>query len=446
MTVVYRLYHNTSFVDLVGGAAKSTVDDYSAYPAGPYVVETFTLLVTAASRALVRTALNDVVEMLEKAKLYHATRLEQYPVYLRWYTDGEAAKQALVYDYALQPAARIGITPDLDVGDGLNALWSLAITRDREWESADDNPTSVASTEEVENAGVALDLTAITGGTANGRMTRLILGGGSEAFNKFWIGIHRLRLGQADEIAAVDLTDAYTSADTTIDAETGSVNGDRATVTFSAHPDWKARAYGVLPTGGATSYHWVGRWLVLARARQSGSTDVMIRVSVSANDLYLYGEQPTLLHQGPPAVVNRTEHHLYELGEIQLPPFGLGTSDDLSMIRLNLEARRISGPGQLYVDCFILIPAEHMVAVTGVVVEEEEQLYVDTDASGSVIAVVKGATGATVGIGAATVRNWRWPKEGGAVVAAFERSTGHVIADTVEVSISQRKRWLGYRE
>jgi hypothetical protein len=451
MALIYRLedYTPAVTVDLIGGDGKADKLTWRSFDAGDgRITEVFVLSVGATTRAGVRSALNSVVTILERARQFHRDPVQnvENSIWLHFATDGESAKRALIYDYALEPLSPYGITPALDVGDGRFAQWQLAITRDAEWESVAAN---VVNSFTISANGGDQNLTAEADGQADQRVSLFTLASPSATFNKFWFGFHRLRDGAATDLSGVvDITGAYSSSDTTIAAETGSVNGDSAQTTFSAWPDWKARAYAVLATAPDYGEHYIGRWLVLLRAKTDSATACMVRASISAGDMYLYGQTPIALTQGPEVYLSSTEYHLYEMGEFQIPPYGRFTGQQgIFGMRLNVEARRAVGTGKLYADAIILIPADHLLAASSVEVATGKALEVVTgpDFKESAVAKVT-ATQVREAVAKLTTNNWRFPKEGAVLVAAFERSSGHVITDTGSVTMTLVPRWIGYHD
>lgn len=463
MALTFRLEDNlaTETVDLISDSVRLVKDGWTSYPEGGFVTETFTLRVKGANRAAARAALNGVITRLEEARRFHATGIDADSIWLRHVTDGETAKRALIYDYSLTPLSRGGITQSLDLNDGTISFWQLAITRDREWEAVTD--TTVTTTD-ISGMGGKWDLTATTGGHVDGRITSLKLSDFAGGTNKIWCGIHNPRIGvefDNDRWSPVlNLDDIYTGSDTTVVSSGGGLSGNVVETTFATVPDWAFRAYSLLhdnsPSDVAHARSNIGRWLVLLRARVESATEVMVRATLSGGEA---DYTTTRLNQGPPVFISHTFDRLYEMGEIQLPMWGWRASsfpETMKQVRLNLEARRVSGTGKLIADAFILIPAEHMFVWTGATVDTAASgdvgAYVETQEDGRIVGVVVSGSepSETVeSIAAVTARDWRFPKEGGVLVIAMERSANGgstVLTDTCDLSLTMRERWLGYAD
>jgi hypothetical protein len=142
------------------------------------------------------------------------------------------------------------------------------------------------------------------------------------------------------------------------------------------------------------------------------------------------------------------------MGEIQLPLYGNRTHsflETMTLIRLNLEARAVSGSGSLMADAFVMIPAEHlMVWNDATIAASDEGGYVETQEDGRVVGVVVRGTSPDETVdefAAVTTHNWRFPKGGGVFIIAAQRVGGtSVVTDQIDVSLIMRKRWLGYAD
>ena len=210
-----------------------------------------------------------------------------------------------------------------------------------------------------------------------------------------------------------------------------------------------------LLSGKSSSWHYYrGRYLVLFRTKVSdSSTTCSVRVSTSFFAPAL--SEPILL--GQTTYISSDEWHLYELGEIDIPPGRVHSLLDLDEFRINIEAGRIAGAGNLHADCFILVPSHHLFTWIGAScgatsalpspITEAKVFCFPNLALEAYAADMNGTIrmGTVIALATPGGKNWRWPIDGGFVVVAAERADGQVVTDEIQLEIEVYRRWTTYR-
>ena len=411
------------------------------------------LLVAKDTAANIRDTVNDLEDMLFQANLFIRDALEEESVWYRVQTDGESVKRALVYDFLLEPTDTAAFEIHLEHEA---ALYALNFTTDAAFEEAVSQYE--LSPADLSVLGGTWDLTAeITGGREDGRIA--VFSAKSRVddvdFAKMWVGIRpgRFPAGTGDFEPVFDVTD-YAVTGITSGSDTNASGGAYRNVSFSGGEALDFKFSNLL--GGKTSdwTYYRGRYLVLFRAKVSNSTTTCsVRVSTSFFEPAL--SEPILL--GQTTYISSDDWHLYELGEIDIPPGRVHSKLDLEFFRVNIEAGRIAGSGNLHADCFILIPSHHLFVWDGASFGAdtalrtpitEAKVFSFPDFALEAYAADMNGTirmGTVMALATPGGKNWRWPIDGGFVVVAAERADGHVIADEMQLDIEVYRRWTTYR-
>lgn len=187
-----------------------------------------------------------------------------------------------------------------------------------------------------------------------------------------------------------------------------------------------------------------GRFVVLLRASVSDATTACnVRLSDGMREASQWNARQRVRISG-------TAWRLYEMGVVQIPTPGhivnFNTADQIDMYTLRIEAETAAGSGNLYLDCFVLIPiAEGFVYCENAAVQyttESLPAIIQQRADGHIGAVWANTFG--------MVREIPAHVQGGPVgptyvVLAGQRSTGSVLGDDLSLSIRLHQRWRTLR-
>lgn len=200
--------------------------------------------------------------------------------------------------------------------------------------------------------------------------------------------------------------------------------------------------------------HYRGRYDVYARAKLSAAGDADIETH------YGYTGSSQLVPMGGPQKVSNTDWKLIPMGTCNFPP-GRALADVESAWRMSnlgfeIYAQKITGTISLYIDALILIPTDHKLYVDGCSICRSSYTidaaattyaYADLDVRKSeldelvVYADSQDFTGINVGL-TASAPGWIIPNDDGVLVAFFERSSIHTIADDVVVTMEYLPRYV----
>jgi hypothetical protein len=442
MALVFRIENNdqTDTVDLLANLrlVRSSFAPEAGMPEG-LVTETFEII-DQDTAANMRTADSDLEAILEKARRFHSNRNTPESIWLRWHTDGETAKRALIYEYLKRHDPTLTAEPLMEL-PSIREL--IAITRHPYFESLS---SSSSSTTGISTLGGAWNLSGtISGGTVDGRINRFTIAAGevNEEINMLWIGIT-----DGEHISGAYDPVAECGSGTDIDADT-SVVGTTMETTFTADADLIYRFSVTLEQFGSTTDEFIGRHLLLLRCKTDASTEIGIRASST------YFDSPGVAD--PKQVksityITNTAYQMLELGEFDIPgiPWRQELDDaspSLDDWRFAIEATRLSGTGKLYADALVLVPADHLFQWSSATFREaiDEIGVVHTDEDDHISAYVENALlPKIIEIPIMGARNWRYPHQGGYVVFVAQHTDGHDRTLTVDPSIEVMKRWLTY--
>lgn len=417
-------------------------------------VETM-LLVSKDTPANIRADVGTLEDVLQDAISYHVDKYRDLSYWLRWVTDGESGKRALIYDYQLNPVPDSpdlpggGITPNLE---GEASYYELAITRHAAWEeSAATIPVAGAQT--VSGNGGIWNLTATNGGRLNGRISRfycLPSSSGME-FTQFWAGMRLTRRGLSTFDPKYECEDASNRVDATDVADGSASGGDYVRVNFATDATLRPRLTFSVDQGSRDIDDMIGSYKVLLRYKTSDSTtETGVQLvstfelpSTSAAVPLPPGNYGNIVYPPP-----NTTYSLLEIGVLEVSPFPIKMAEDIGLSvggqRFSIFAERISGSGNLQLDSVILIPYEHYIAWDAGLVQYLEAAEVVTDEADRIQAF-RNSTSVVDGVAEVSKNNWVYPREGGYFVVAAQRDSEHVLADNVGLHIEVFKRWQTYR-
>jgi hypothetical protein len=191
---------------------------------------------------------------------------------------------------------------------------------------------------------------------------------------------------------------------------------------------------------------YIGRYLVLGRLRVDAPTT---QVAVQLRHGWLGFSTASVV--GTTFISGQTNWRLVELGQIQLPPTsyrdGAPTiGNGLSDYGVQIFAERLSGAGNLQLDCLILIPCETLVVADGASV----------DASGGLLAAYSGSQDGDnyavasqsnnyIGNIAYSFTDWAMPYDGALLVLAAQNPSFHALAPVLQPILNVYPRWRGLR-
>ncbi|MDD5367455.1 MAG: hypothetical protein PHQ40_00355 [Anaerolineaceae bacterium] len=403
-------------------------------------------LFSVASDANTRTSVVQLEGLFEASRRYSANPIEASPVWLTWQSEGETAKRSLVLDGTLEilPSAFSGPL----MGRGRLNL-RVAIQRQALYEAA--TPTAYTPGPLSATGGKAA--LAALGGAVEGRIASLTISSASVAagLSRIWVGLRPLRNGTTGfisvwecEAGTVNIGNPMTDSEVIDDASAS--DGHCVRVNFTM-PQlyWRNNLY--LSDIATTNLDdFVGRYLVLGRVKVDAYPT---QVALQLQHGWMGFSRGSIV--GTTYISGQTGWKLVELGQVQLPPTGYrgtgpGIGNGMGDYALKIFAERISPAGALYLDCLILVPAEHLLIVDGV--------WVDTG-GGELAAYINPTEGDQYAIGSQangilgnidfSFSNWQFPPGGALLVMAAQNATFHDLTPTLTPVFSVYPRWRGLR-
>lgn len=333
---------------------------------GKPVDEVLTLNIDETSIDDLASTIQEIDSRIEDIRRARST-IEPFGVWLRAQLHGETyARQSYVLSGKRSNQIRVSSPAMLS-----NTLmqYTLGLTRMAAWE--DNEPLTIV-------AGTAGSVSAHGGkiaysipGDLNARiaLTKIIPSDGASTFDEFWIGVKSELYGGVTPSNFVSFwgfdkrgNTGVTGDDTSASSDATAVSGVNLATTFSAAPGLAYRI--VVPANLVTANvnDQRGRYVVLLRCKSSNSSLV---VNVRAGSGYNYpGALYSFSHGELLQLSNfATGWNYYALGEFDLPPISGVYDLDMHYAAIALEAEKVSGSGNLIMDGFLLIPAEHFIHI-----------------------------------------------------------------------------------
>lgn len=303
--------------------------------------------------------------MVRRAARFVADPTEAHPVWLHAQMKGETNDaRALVRSIVYSP-----VISRFDGSTGSAGTrhfeHNIVIERNPYWEAA--TSTTVAQgTPSVLGGAYAL---GTVGGDVPARL-RLLSIAGVDTFNPatMWAGFRSsTKHGTlANFVSRWECEDGHNATDAADAADATASDGNRVTVSFATQTGWYNRLFLRMDDVTANYSDNYGRFLVLARAKLSGTgaCDIRLQQGISA---YPSAYDFAALTSGPAVEVADTSWHMYELGAITLPMPSIRVADVgyASTSALGIEARRTSGSVSLYLDCLVLVPIDEFFIKSG---------------------------------------------------------------------------------
>lgn len=406
------------------------------------VTVTMTLLFSGTESST-RTGIQALEDILEDAIEWGEDTLLSNSVWLRWITEGETAKRSLVDKYSLVPVSAGARTPHLLNRAG---AWRLALTLHRGFEAI----TALTSgpTQTTDYGGYLYFSGDLSGGTLDSRIDEMTIKPLLNSYNKMWIGLRPVIEGLSSGFngrleceAGTGITDTSSVADGTASATF------KMQTTFATDETMAYRFYMKLTdTGGVDPYNYIGRYLILMRAKVSAGT-IGVRIGTS------WGAPGVDLPQqkGEIQYLTNTSWELVPMGEISIPSGNfrqvMRDSVNLDEFALFVEAERVSGAGMLDCDIFIFMPSDHYVTWDKAAIDfpaEHGKIYTHED--GAVRGVVQSISSPKISrIPTPGSVEWQYPKEGAILVFAAQEDGNHTLS-SADITLSILKRWLSYRD
>lgn len=421
-------------------------------------VQTFSVLVRPGTGEKTTNLLAALERQLEQARDFvTAETNELNGVWIHQNTATETGgggataggRRALIYDYKLQ-ATVSDATRDPLLSHNDDWLGVLAITRGP-WESG--LATSPSFPSSVSLYGGTLSLPA--GGTLPSRLA-LFQFRPQQSLNRLWLGMrYDTSGGVFDPVislgSALDVFDI--TADCTREASTLFTFARRITFTDPSYGE--DMAYRLTALWRMDPLYVVGYHSVLLIARVTdANTVVRVRLSQSWQDpVDGAGSGITTANYLNTLVVNDTAYRVLDAGIMHfpgtLPRTAVLSQIGLSIVRINLEAERLSGTGFLWCGALIFPPAEHRLFLDNIrAVNGDDAVRIFTTEDDLVTVLSDNINTFNVNIPATSPYRWQVPRKGATMVLVGERATGfESLTDTISnVSASMFKRWQRYRD
>lgn len=276
--------------------------------------------------------------------------IERYQVWVRVQLDGETySRQAQILN--ITPPDKVKVFTPMEIGANYLGEYQIGIERTPFWEGSISTPISKAS---VNALGGKQALTAGLAGDVPARMVRFRIypTAGSSNVSAAWIGWKTSRFGTAANfVGNWKLNNGLYGLDTSAIADATAYTGFRVATTFSVDATLKMRTQ--VSVGNVSVTHpedQRGTYLVLMRAKVSDSSIIRARIAGSFGLLYpVYRSRQ---------VISGTSWQLYEMGVLKIPPSRTYTYHTLSRYMIEVDAERLSGAGELHVDCLCMIPID----------------------------------------------------------------------------------------
>jgi hypothetical protein len=484
VATVFRLadYAQTAgtIVDLHAGTLKLEAESWSSRTApmeGSYrytkfgaqpkfdhlgvMVENFGLIGDDTVANLI-TGHNNIMAVIEKARLYHEDPLQSESWWLEANANGESAKRALLYEGSLQALTGVGLDPlmatkKLRLGCSLSRhpLWES--TAKTEWSLLHDEASCIGQ----------YGKTISPGGTAPARIARLSLiidpsvEPASQFVDSLWVGIRPLYGGVTGYTgkALVMLIDGTAGTDTSLTVDDASAIGNvhKAQCAFATTTTEAKRLTMTMvqhaPVGGAYA-HMCGRYLLLLRAKTSAGT-VAVRLKFGGSTDAQFVSQT-------PVYITSTAWHWYEMGEVVIPATSLqypaadiyggisgGSVADVRNAQWEVWAERVGGICNFDFDGLVLMPCEHMAFARGGTVGQAvtgPALHVATNEADVSQGIFTDASGYPSVASTWYTRDFYIPAAGGFFVTCVDSTT--VAQDAMGTPFiygSYYPRWYNFR-
>ena len=415
-----------------------------------HTVFTFSLVAKGTHGAII-AAVRHVEEAGYRARRYWADRYETIYVYLYLQADGEATPRGgVVHSISIAPVVTNNISGLLNK-DG--SFYSLVIDAEM-WEQVPADETYMLdhsdTGEDVTGFGSINVPLAAPDNTAPARIINAWITNteSGHVISDAWVGIrpyydsynYFVALWQAEAGA---LGAGYSLA---TDANAVPASGANNSVT-GAVSDTSGIVTEVyvndIDGTDSKSVGFVGRFLVLCRCKiNANQVELIMKTGLEGSSQFAARD---------PVLITHTTFRYIPLGELQI----VNEADNIAAPTIyeafwrgfQLWARRTGAASTLVVDCFVLIPSERMVSMTGVSVPNAGRLYWRSPYRELQRKGFTRATTSAVPLAAAyTISNdWVIPEGGGQVICAFNDNATESPTQTGKLQLTFSKRYQVYR-
>ena len=437
-------------VNLLTGALKLTTDGWSTLTSEEQVWETFNC-VSIADAATLAGVLNDLDKLRERVRIYKADSTNSNPIWLIVRSEGDSGvRRALVYDIQYEIIGQYDRTPLLRA-TGNATFVTVTVLRHQYYEPA-------ASAQHTQSGigvvGGKWSIAISNDSSAQNRIEKLtVQADGASPMSRIWIGIREHNFGTTGFVPLWEAEHGVPigSTDTTEGADATASGGNKDTISFATHPEMLNRFTitwdNVATANGISSGDYsdmMGNYLVLARMKVNAA-GTKVRAQLRGGWAGFLGKESVF---GTVYISGETNWKLFEMGRISFPTTGgrggwYGTTSDLGDFQFVFFAQRDSVAGSLDVDCFILIPTDHLFYCDGASASSSSDLtaYIYEDESQYAICENGATVWGNIEFG---FENWNVSPAGGILVAAAQTATSHLLTPTLYVTLDVYARWRGY--
>ncbi len=413
--------------------------------------EAMTLRVSGSSHDNLAAVLQPLSQKRLEAGWYESGA-ERYGVWLRAKLTNETnTRQALVKK--LNHAARRMHSRAVSAGNKIPE-YTLHVRRTPYWEATSSVDYALTS---LNSVGGSTDYTTYGGspgvvvGDVAARLASVKfsgVNGDGGPLNKFWLGFRTNRYGnRANFQSTWSLRNAfYSDTDTskgTTNPDATAKDGYKTITTFATVPTLLTRIKCRVTDITANPTDQRGNFTVLLRAKTTGTAVVRLRLGdgLQGDATFNYRSRVTL---------SWLSWQFVELGSVQIPNIGrlVEGSSYASNTTLVIDAERVSGSGNLEMDCLIMVPTDEgwlygeggSVEYTG---GDSRPFYVQEKADGRKEAMAF-ASSLPSAVGTAKITGGL-PVGNGILVLGAMRATSSTLTDVCNLDMRAYPRWESLR-
>lgn len=375
--------------------------------------------------------------------------IERYKVWIRLQLTGETyPQQAQIV--SIKPPDRVNIFTPTETIDNYIGKYTIGIERTAFWEASSPIDEAFSS---IGMLGEKRTFSGQVAGDVPARLPKVTFYNfDSGNLNGGWIGFKSSRFVTDPEnfIPNWPLNLSANMNNTSDVVDSTAVNGHKMTCTFSGetNPTLLDRAIvflSAIASGNEVDFR--GSYTVLLRAKMSDASSARARIG--------FGFAPPprtiapLIYRSR-QVISGTDWKLYEMGSISIPS-SLISTEIMDNFSISIQAERISGAGNLEMDCVILIPNEGMIRITDPyqpAVDVASQSIVYQQAAGSIFAfAVDGNSPYAVDrVFNVSPVNWSVPAGQSKVIMVYaDAKPGDIKAFTLDINVGYIPRWRTLR-
>lgn len=433
LQLVKRLDLSTSDIDVVDLMSLPTELQYEGWrQATPTqqmqgsVDDVITLLMNAGNDNTLATALQSLDSKVKQTQ-WAQDPLNPVGIWLRSRLSTETnTRQSFIKELR---RSELNVTDPLAYNSVLRE-YQLGVTRMPVWENT---TSSTIGGSAVSAHGGTVSYTVA--GDAHARVAKTVVANAASVYLNTWIGAKSDRYGvnPANFVPCWTVLTAQ-SFDSTKTADATAVSGYKIVTTLTS-TTMQARAYAQVGAQTGNSSDQRGRYFALVRAKITNST---LNANIRIGQGYLTGTTPTIAYMPRLNITGAAAaagYRYYPLGTVRIPPIDGVFQEALNLSGLVVAAEKISGTGNLEIDCITLIPAEHAVDVSllygyGNVAGGAATLDIITRPDQKSYAISYRATTEILESALITPTSWNFPTGSGVIVCAAQGATSGV-SDTL---------------